>query len=277
MIAQNAILEEAQANMKNAVFDVTKGFRGLADLTMKLNEQFSQFLTTMTGNDDDQKLKRFLNKYVLGSRTQFDLSEKASGGGVNNGMYMVGERGPELLSLNKGSSGYVYNNGQTRAMMGMAAPRYSGGPVTGGYKQFAGQVKSFGDSGSIEFDNMGNAVGVHLMMDTDTLMSRYTTGHMVLERTFNKPGGGGTGYSYGIKGNVNSGEGSGYIKGPNGEEIPFNDTEKAAEMYSKALKAAYGLSEDSYGGQLELIAQIKEQTKVMKQMFAKLSTQEGVF
>ena len=40
----------------------------------------------------------------------------------------LGERGPELLRMDPGSSGHVYSNAVTTAM---ATPRYAGGPVMG--------------------------------------------------------------------------------------------------------------------------------------------------
>ena len=47
---------------------------------------------------------------------------------MGGGLYMVGERGPELLRMNPGSSGHVYSNAVSTAM---ATPRYAGGPVMG--------------------------------------------------------------------------------------------------------------------------------------------------
>ena len=58
----------------------------------------------------------------------FGGNGKASGGRVGGGLYMVGERGPELLRMDPGSSGHVYSNAVTTAM---ATPRYAGGPVMG--------------------------------------------------------------------------------------------------------------------------------------------------
>ena len=77
----------------------------------------------------EEELGGFFKKYVLGPNFQDDVEEvtgKAAGGPVGKGLYLVGERGPELLKMNPGSSGYVYNNSQLTAM---ATPRYNGGPV----------------------------------------------------------------------------------------------------------------------------------------------------
>ena len=80
----------------------------------------------------EEELGAFFKKYVLGPNFQdvVDTSTtapgKAAGGPVGKGLYLVGERGPELLKMNPGSSGYVYNNSQLTAM---ATPRYNGGPV----------------------------------------------------------------------------------------------------------------------------------------------------
>ena len=46
----------------------------------------------------------------------FTERPRASGGPVGDGMYLVGEKGPELLSL-RGTTGQVYSNAKTRTML----------------------------------------------------------------------------------------------------------------------------------------------------------------
>ena len=56
---------------------------------------------------------------VVGGLTAKYISGLSTGGTISNGgLFIVGEKGPELVNLPAGSA--VYNNQQTRSMMGEA-------------------------------------------------------------------------------------------------------------------------------------------------------------
>lgn len=145
LAAQNAGIEEAQTEMQKAVHTLTTNFRGVADVALGLQTAFADLLKEMGYEIDDQGT--VINKksmtMTLGEKMfdanpdlpgiqlfNFKRQGLATGGpAMGGGLYMVGERGPELLAMDEGSSGYVYNNSDTRKLMSMATPRYNGGPV----------------------------------------------------------------------------------------------------------------------------------------------------
>jgi predicted nucleic acid-binding Zn-ribbon protein len=63
-------------------------------------------------------VKGFLNKYLLGEKTQLDITPKQMGGGLFPGMTaLIGEAGPELISMGQ-SFGEVMNSKDTQNLMG---------------------------------------------------------------------------------------------------------------------------------------------------------------
>ena len=183
MVAQNAKLEEATGTLQKNVFAVTTNFRGLADITLQLTSGFANLLDKMGMGSVEEIMRQSQGitttqvrkghavgvKYFLpdGTEAIYDEASKRyvpkreSGGPVGGGLYMVGERGPELLAMDKGASGYVYNNSQTRALMGMATPRYSGGPVG---KTQGGEYSGF-ERTAIKDLGMGGYMGSGMTMD----------------------------------------------------------------------------------------------------------------
>ena len=103
---------------------------GLLDSFTDMDKNVTPGVTGLISESLPRKMKDKYNKIVsdLSSAFNFLSGSKASGGRVGGGLYMVGERGPELLRMNPGSSGHVYSNAVSTAM---ATPRYAGGPVMG--------------------------------------------------------------------------------------------------------------------------------------------------
>lgn len=97
------------------------------------------------------------------------IPQLAGGGSLGKGLYLVGERGPELLALEPGSMGHVYNNGQTKSMLknGLkTGKRQTGGPVTG-YPQMDGATAQFLSSSGLE--GTTDYEGGFAIAHTDTL------------------------------------------------------------------------------------------------------------
>jgi len=104
-----------------------------------------------------------------------------SGGSVGNGLYIVGERGPELLQMDQGSSGYVYNNGQTKSLLNsgniadMIQPRFLGGAIGDGsnmgsmFTELTNMANSFGELMNTEESQslIGNMQSMVEGMSTD--------------------------------------------------------------------------------------------------------------
>ena len=98
---------------------------GLLDFLTDMDENVTPGVTGII----DESAPRKFNEYVDSLYNMlFAGNGKASGGRVGGGLYMVGERGPELLRMDPGSTGHVYSNAVATAM---ATPRYAGGPVMG--------------------------------------------------------------------------------------------------------------------------------------------------
>ena len=192
LIAQTAKLEETQTDMQQNVFNVTQNFRGLADIIIETQEAFAKLLDDMgvgsginaakviqnintvtsqvgTGNkgQGNKEIMRNVTQYydAQGNEMRYDSNQgifvpmKGMGGPMNRGLYIVGERGPELVSMN-GGSGFVYNNAQTNAIMG-ATPRFTGGPIgtadTGSLTTASAVTKISSDPNVIETKNVTNA------------------------------------------------------------------------------------------------------------------------
>jgi hypothetical protein len=192
LIAQTAKMEEAQTDMQQNVFNVTQNFRGLADIIIETQEAFAKLLDDMgvgsginaakiiqnintvtsqvgTGNkgQGNKEIMRTVTQYydAQGNEMRYDSNQgifvpmKGMGGPMNRGLYIVGERGPELVSMN-GGSGFVYNNAQTNAIMG-ATPRFTGGPIgtadTGSLTTASAVTKISSDPNVIETKNVTNA------------------------------------------------------------------------------------------------------------------------
>ena len=192
LIAQTAKLEETQTDMQQNVFNVTQNFRGLADIIIETQEAFAKLLDDMgvgsginaakviqnintvtsqvgTGNkgQGNKEIMRTVTQYydAQGNEMRYDSNHgifvpmKGMGGPMNRGLYIVGERGPELVSMN-GGSGFVYNNAQTNAIMG-ATPRFTGGPIgtadTGSLTTASAVTKISSDPNVIETKNVTNA------------------------------------------------------------------------------------------------------------------------
>ena len=279
MVAQNAKLEEATGTLQKNVFAVVSNFRGLADITLQLTSGFAELLammgkgsvqdimtdaqgitvkktttrkgqtTTYTGPDGQEMLwNEELGRYV---------PMMAKGGPVGNGLYLVGERGPELLAMNQGSSGYVYNNSQTRSLMGMATPRANGGPV--------------GDMGGMSVDAEGNQV-FHMALSADTMLSKSISGMTEIIRSL------GGGYSVGVEGGSNT-EPKPFTQDQNttGPEKHYDAATMAqhmAEAFKSTTGSAHSLGEQGY---LELVKTMQEQTKEMKKLFGKIASSNGYF
>jgi hypothetical protein len=161
---------------------------------------------------------------------------------VGNGLYLVGERGPELLAMNQGSSGYVYNNSQTRSLMGMATPRANGGPVGG------------------------------MALSPDTYLSKSISGMTEIIRSL------GGGYSVGVEGKSDT-EPKPFTQDQNttGSEKHYDAATMAqhmAEAYKSMTGSAHGSGEQGY---LELVKTMQEQTKEMKKLFGKIASSNGYF
>ena len=90
------------------------------------------------------------NEMVFDNDAQVFVPKKGMGGPMGRGLYIVGERGPELVSMN-GGSGYVYNNAQTNAIMG-ATPRFTGGPIG------TSDTGSLTTASAVKFQNLGKKI-----------------------------------------------------------------------------------------------------------------------
>tara|TARA_X000001382_G_scaffold81886_1_gene57682 strand:+ start:4618 stop:6726 length:2109 start_codon:yes stop_codon:yes gene_type:complete len=115
MEAQLALTAEALSKLTSFIKDPSSIFEtgdglGFFDFDLKPNDP---------NNEPVNLLDLLLNR---------NTKPKFGGGSAGQGLYVVGERGPELLALEQGSMGHVYNNGQMKSMLGK---RENGGPVQG--------------------------------------------------------------------------------------------------------------------------------------------------
>ena len=123
------------------------------------------------------------NEMVFDNDAQVFVPKKGMGGPMGRGLYIVGERGPELVSMN-GGSGYVYNNAQTNAIMG-ATPRFTGGPIgtsdTGSLTTASAVTKISSDPNVIETKSMTNAGNSNLDMSLKDMSASIGTGNSELK------------------------------------------------------------------------------------------------
>jgi hypothetical protein len=108
---------------------------------------FVENLNKFMSNPRGSLLGAFFNGEAQGAdpNNLFSPKNNYGGGPTGQGLYLVGERGPELLALEQGSMGHVYNHGQTKSMLknGLkTGKRETGGPVTG-YPQMPGATAQF--------------------------------------------------------------------------------------------------------------------------------------
>jgi hypothetical protein len=212
-------------------------------------------------------------------------SGKYGGGPAGGGLYMVGERGPELLRLNQGSMGHVYNHGQTKSML---QGRAGGGGVNAiqdlaskyfgdqSYMDYAGQSMALGGMGSVQLGEKGKVQQLNMGLDADTMMSLSRAGTLELIRSL------GGGYAVGFEGP--------YKEGSDTQARPFTqdqnttgnekhyDAATMAHHMAEGFKATTGFSHPSgEQGYLELLKATQEQTKELKKMFAKIASRDGYF
>ena len=184
------------------------------------------------------------------------------GGNVGGGMYMVGERGPELLRLNQGSMGHVYNHGQTKSML---RGRAGGGGVVG-----------MGSMGSLRLGEKGKVQQVVMGLDADTSMSLSRQGMLELTRSL------GGGYSFGVEGPYKEGA-SGQTKhftqdqNTTGNEKHYDKTTMAHHM-AEGFKAKTGFDHPAgEQGYQQLLNELKNMNKTMKNLLGKAYSGDGYF
>lgn len=226
----------------------------------------------------------------------------ASGGPTGGGLYLVGERGPELLKLNQGSMGHVYNHGQTKSMLaqGMAVPgRFGGGGVIGqmfeeklgkAYPKLANTIQPLGNGNtgiSFRFDKDGVADAMYSTLGDRVQMSIFKDGLVEIEQSLagdaknmynlrqltNGKMGMGQGYAVGVQGKEGGGVNQ-YGEYPDGSRT--NTPEGMTEMMKSFMKAQYDIdTPDSMNK--ELLEQLKENNKTLKKMFTKVFSRDGFF
>ena len=215
----------------------------------------------------------------------FSLLNNYGGGPTGGGLYMVGERGPELLRLNQGSMGHVYNHGQTKSML---RGRAGGGGVNAiqdlaskfftdqSYMDYAGQSMALGSMGSVRLGEKGKAQQVHMGLDYDTSMSLSRAGTLELIRSL------GGGYAVGYEGPYKAGsdtQARPFTQDQNttGNEKHYDAATMAHHM-AEGFKAKTGFAHTSgEQGYLELLKATQEQTKELKKIFAKVASGDGYF
>ena len=191
----------------------------------------------------------------------FSLFPKYGGGNVGGGMYMVGERGPELLRLNQGSMGHVYNHGQTNSMLNQGIiGRFGGGGVNGGETNSMLTTVQLGSHGSKRVDAEGKVQEIHMGLDADTTLSFFKKSQTLeIVRALMTEGLG----SYGVSGSAQSGSfDKEFYQAPDGSRI-YGAEGQAAMM--KAVKDHYGVGNMSDQAIKELIDMQKEMNELARQ------------
>lgn len=110
------------------LFGWVPGVGGKLETAAREFRNFRDKVNAALGGIQDQDVNVNIRVNRYGEATGPSGKERASGGPVWPGLWLVGEEGPELLDL-RGGNGYVYNNSDTEAMMAGAS---SGRPVFGG-------------------------------------------------------------------------------------------------------------------------------------------------
>ena len=195
------------------------------------------------------------------------------GGPTGGGMYLVGERGPELLRLSQGSMGHVYNHGQTKSML---RGRFGGGPVNGAPPGTPDYDFISSAGMSLGVDPEGKPQVLKMSIDYDTILSFYNKqGLMEVIRSFVAGENSDRSYMGGKLGasmNMKSGKGETFFQEADGSRIYGNDGINAMVRAGMASDPTAGPEQFK-----ELIANQKELNKIMKSYMGKITSGASYF
>lgn len=155
IIMQSAQVEDAVGNMQSRIFDLSTEFSGLTGIVASTTEMFDKLLSAAGLKKSDLKDSDAIIEDIQSSY----MGGAAGGGSVGSGLYLVGERGPELLKLSQGAMGRVYPHGVTKNML--AGKAAGGMNIFGGsgLDNVFGALQSFGESMAPGLEGMVGSMG----------------------------------------------------------------------------------------------------------------------